>query len=213
MRTTLDDRNPINNLQKELLFRGFAPSTAKLYAYYTKKCLDQIQKSPRDINNHDLVSYLSSITSAREKSLAISSIKFYFNHILNRNFNLIPHPKQHKTTKNDKNWLILAKNILNPKHLTIIALKYGAKMKTKDIILLEKDDFLAKSSEIISNFGSKNEKRYLLDDSISKILNNWLILAKNIQNPYIFPGLGNRNHLSMRGIQKILSPIKNQKTA
>jgi len=211
MRTTINDRKPIANLKQELLFQGFSPHTVKIYVYYNKKFLDFIQKSPKEISSQDIIKFVKKQKSTREQSLAISALRFYYNQILKRNFKPLKHPKHKKRTKEkiskEKIRRIIQKTD-NPKHKAILALKSYTKLTTKQIILLEKDDFLAKTSQIITDYGKKQEKIHNLDQNTAKILKNWLKLAKNTKNPYIFPGMGNKAHLSMRGIQKILKISK-----
>lgn len=211
MRTTLDNRNPIANLEHELIFQGFSPHTVKLYLYYNKKFLDFIQKSSKEVNNQDIRKFVKKQKSTREQSLAISALRFYYNQILKRRFPSIRHPRQERKAKEEISKEQIKRIIQktdNPKHKAILALKSYSKLTTKQIILLEKDDFLAKTSQIIIDYGKKQEKTRDLSQNTGKILKNWLKLAKNTKNPYIFPGMGNKSHLSMRGIQKILKITK-----
>lgn len=211
MRTTNQERNPLNNLEKELLFQGFSPHTVKVYVYYNKKFLAFIQKSSKQVNNQDLKKFIKSLKSTREQSLAISALKFYYNQILKRRFSVIKHPRQKRRKKEKltkEQIKIIIQKTDNPKHKAIIVLKSYTKLKTKQIIMLEKDDFLAKTSQIITDYRQKQETIHKLDQNTAKILKNWLKLAKNTQNPYIFPGMSNKGHLSVRGIQKILKNAK-----
>ena len=77
----------LENLVTELKLRGFSPRTVKTYLYYNSKFLEFIKKDPSQVTELDIKTFLAEKidhTSTATISLIKSSLKFYYDEILNK---------------------------------------------------------------------------------------------------------------------------------
>ena len=89
-RTTINSRDPMNNLEQELRIRGFSSRTISAYLHYNKELLRFASGFSDDINKQDIKDYLDYLISSKKSTstvnLAINALKFYYGQILRRKF-------------------------------------------------------------------------------------------------------------------------------
>lgn len=119
--------NELRILVDEMKIRGFSRRTIDRYLYTNQKFLAFIKKSPRDVTKNDIESYLVYLydknKSSATRHLVCAALKFYYENILKRRFNL-KYPK-----KSSKLPIVLGKDeilkmidsLKNPKHKLLLA--------------------------------------------------------------------------------------------
>ena len=93
--------NPQNydfkTLIDEMKIRGYSRQTIDSYYYHNSKFLNFIKKSPKEVNKSDIEKYLVYLydkeVASATRHLICSSLKFYYETVLKRNFSFI-HPKK-----------------------------------------------------------------------------------------------------------------------
>lgn len=83
--------NPFEKLRNELISRRYSNKTVKSYIHYNKDFLSFIKNTPIEVENEDIKTYLVYLSEEKEYStsslnLTISTLKFYYGKILNKDF-------------------------------------------------------------------------------------------------------------------------------
>src|SRR3989338_3280432 len=127
--------NGFKILIDEMKIRGYSRITIDRYCYINSRFLDFIKKSPKDVNKKDIGTYLVYLydknKSSATRHLICAAIKFYYEIVLKRKFNL-KYPK-----KSNKLPIVLGKeevlkmidSLKNPKHRLLLELMYGSGLR------------------------------------------------------------------------------------
>src|SRR6056297_1867333 len=92
----------LKDLLTELRLRGHSDATIKSYLKFNREFLDYVKKDPSDVDVQDIKYYLGFLVSdkklaARSINLARAALFFYYNEVLEQNFNKIKTPKIHSS--------------------------------------------------------------------------------------------------------------------
>ena len=199
----------LDNLKNELKLRGLSPLTVRNYSFFIEKFLFYINKKPKDLNENDVKSYLSSLFDTKSKNtimLAAAAIKFFFVEIINKDFSKIKIPKKDRKlpevlTKEE------VKNLINScetkKSKLMISLLYSSGLRVSELVNLKPEDLSFKENIGWARKGKGSKDRMFI---ISKNLSNQIQLyLKKRKNIYVF---SENKPLTTRNIQKIVKLTK-----
>ena len=201
----------LDKLKTELEIRGFSKRTVDSYVYHNHNFLKFIKKEPASVIEDDAKRYIAHLMSNKKYSpssinLAISSLKFFYNEILQNNaFNAVKSPKLEKKlptvlTKEEIKKLLNAAE--NPKHKLLIEFLYSSGLRVSECVSLKIDDLdLAEKIGKIKHGKGKKERYIILSDNLIQHLQNYIPTKKD-NSTYIF-SIKNRP-ITIRQAQKVV---------
>ncbi len=209
-KTTIQARDPIYNLERELKICGFSQKTVKSYLSYNEAFIGFIGKSPKNVCGNDVKKYLEYLAdkglSASTMNVAINALNFFFTKILHRKFFLhIPHVKKEKTlpTVLSKEEVKRMLNVLeNVKHRTILSLLYGTGVRVGELVRIKMRDIdLDRMVLNVRQGKGKKDRVTILPASLKEIL----IIQNRLKQPvdFLFTN-GRGDRLTEATIQKIV---------
>jgi site-specific recombinase XerD len=200
-------------LETELHARKYSFKTVKAYRYYNQNCCQTLQKTPDNIESSDIKAYLAYLNSARDFSassmnLALSALKFFYHTVLQKN-----NVREQRRPRHDKRLpVVLAKSEItrllgaaqNPKHRLLLMLVYSSGLRVSEVVALKREhiDFARKAVYIHAGKGRK-DRATLLSDIAAQALQNYYALIPAGPGTWLFPGIPDSAHLSIRSAQKI----------
>jgi integrase/recombinase XerD len=210
-KTTMQERDPLYNLERELKIRGFSPQTVKSYMLYNKLFLEFVRKSPKSVTNEDIRRYLLFLKdkncSNSTLNVALNALKFYYRQVLKRRFFFdIKGAK-----KSDYLPVVLSKEEIkrmlekttNPKHNFLISLMYSAGLRVSEAVKIRMHDFDLDRNMIMVRQGKGGKDRYaILSQKLIPTLKKQLVLKK--PGDYLFSGAGGSGHLTAMSAEKIV---------
>lgn len=201
-------KEALEKIKTELRLRGFSDNTLSSYTLHNRKFLEFIKKTPDEVMEDDIKSYLSSLIerglSPASIALVRSSLKFFYEEILKKDiFKNIKTPKKDRKlpavlTKEEVSKLLDATN--NKKSKLIISLLYSSGLRLSEALNLKTNDLELKEKVGWVRMGKgRKDRLFILSD---KIINDIQEHVKNIDKEYLFPGKNGR--MSGRNVQKII---------
>jgi len=200
--------DPVEKLYTEMKIRKFSPKTMKSYAFHVNKFLNFINKPIDEITKNDIKKYLEGIKGPSSERIAIAALKFFFKNVTKRKlFYGIEYPKRNfkiptiLTRGEIKRMIEVTKN---KKHKLLLKLAYGSGLRVSELVKVKINDLDLNEGLILVRSGKGRKDRYsIIPESLKKDLIFYLDLRKD-SNPYLFSGMGNIGHISVRSIQKIV---------
>jgi len=201
----------LDKLETELKIRGFSRRTVDAYLFHNKKFLKFVDKDPKSVVEDDAKRYLAYLItdlkySPRSANLALSSLKFFHNEILqNSAFNGLKAPKSEKKlptvlTKDEIKKLLNAVN--NSKHKLLIEFMYSSGLRVSECVSLKINDLDLTEKMGKIRHGKGNKERYIiLSNSLIDHLNEYLPKKKD-NSPFIFSVNG--RPITIRQAQKVV---------
>lgn len=210
-KTSNFDREPLNNLERELKIRGFSRRTIEAYLLYNRLFLEFIKKSPREVTNEDVRRYLEFLKNKNcansTLNVALNALKFYCRQILKRRFFFdIKGAKKSSYLP-----IVLSKQEIarmlevteNPKHHFLIALMYSAGLRVSEAIKIRMGDFDIDRGMIMVRQGKGQKDRCtLLAQKLIPVLKAQISLKR--PNDYLFTGAHGQGHLTSESAEKIV---------
>lgn len=200
----------LDKLQTELRIRGFSPLTIRNYSFFINKFLQATNKPIEDLNQDDVKKYLSSMFDSKSKNtimLAAASIKFFYQEILNKDFNQIKMPKKDKIlpevlTKEEVSKLLNSTETKKSKLL--LSLLYSSGLRVSELVNLKPGDinFSENIGKVKSGKGSK-DRMFIISRELSKDIQHYI--KKRPDYKYLF---SKEKSLTTRNIQKIVKNTK-----
>ena len=209
--TMSKNKEMLDKLETELKIRGFSKRTVESYGYHSKNFIDFIKKDPKEVSEQDAKRYLAYLLSDKKYSprsvnLALSSLKFFYNEILqNSAFNAVKAPKLEKKlptvlTKDEIKKLLNAVN--NPKHRLLIEFMYSSGLRVSECVNLKIDDLDLTEKMGKIKHGKGNKERYIiLSNNLIHHFNDYILKKKdNSQNIFSVNG----RPITVRQAQKVV---------
>lgn len=210
-KTTIQERDPLYNLERELKIRGFSPKTVESYLLYNKLFLQYCRKSPKSIANEDIRRYLLFLKdkncSNSTLNVALNALKFYYRQVLKRRFffNIKGAKKSNYLPvilSKEEVGRMLAKTT-NPKHNFLISLMYSAGLRVSEAVAIRMRDFDLDRKMIMVRQGKGGKDRCtILSQKLIPTLKKQLALKK--PGDYLFTGAGGNGHLTAMSAEKIV---------
>ena len=201
--------NDFKVLVDEMKIRGFSRKTISRYTYLNQRFLDFIKKSPKDVCKADVESYLVYLydrnLSSATRHLVRAALKFYYEYILKRKFNLA-YPK-----KSNKLPVVLSKeeilgmigSVKNQKHRLLLMLMCGSGLRVGEAIKAKIGDFDISSKTLHVKSGKGNKDRIV--NLSERFISGFAKFVNANPNGFLFessqrPG----SHISSRTAQLII---------
>jgi site-specific recombinase XerD len=172
-------------VSEKLKYFNFSKNTNKIYFHYIKEFLVETNKYYYHLTSKNFQDYINNydFSSISQQNQIISSIKFFYEKVLNKKYNKIDfsRPRNEKRLPQiiDKKYLLnQISKIDNLKHKTIISLAYSVGLRVSEIINLKIEDVDSKRM-IINIVQAKGKK-----DRIVPLSNNILNLLRNYYKEY-----------------------------
>lgn len=195
-------------LEAELRLRGSSNETIKTYKFYNQKFLEFTKKSPDEINETDVRSFLSFMLSKGVSNSTIalvkSSLVFFYSEILGKKIEI-------KTPKIAKKIpIVLSKEEIkqmiesteNPKHKLLLSLLYSTGMRLSECVNLKIEDLELNEKLIWVRKGKGSKDRFvLISEKLSQEFNDYVKPME--KKDYLFKGRAGL--LSKRNVQKIVT--------
>lgn len=223
------EKNYFKELETELKIQGFSKQSIKTYIYQNKKFMDFVNSSksnpeyqktlkslgskrtPQDITNADLRSYLAFLVSDKGQShssvnLALSALKFFYVEVLEKDifgklkYHKIPEKLPVVLTKEEINRMIdLTKN---KKHRLLIELLYGSGLRVNEAVSIRVKDLHLEEKTAFIKFGKGEKERFVrLSNKFIIHVKSYLKKRKNSSN-YLFTS--KKGPITTRQAQRIV---------
>lgn len=195
----------LKSLASELKLRGFSPRTVQAYFYHNQKFLDHIKKPPLEITQEDIKDYLGELMDKKSLAtffLAKSSLKFFYDELLQKNIVVFKTQKREKKlpvvlTKEEVKSLIQAAP--TKKSRLIIKLLYGSGLRVSECLNLKVDDLeLEAKIGWVRKGKSGKDRLFILSEALIKDFNKYL---KEHPGPYLF---SRDKPLTPRNVQQLI---------
>lgn len=199
-------------MEEELILKGYSSSTRKNYLAHMKRFLLHADKQHERIETEDIRNYLLFLFKERNMShsfvnQAISTIKFLFNVVLNRDDLRIHLPRPKKEEKlpdilSQSDIIRIFDSVYNIKHRAILLITYSAGLRVSEVVSLKVKD-IDKDRMLIHIRQAKGKKdRYsILSESALTALRKYAAVYK--VTDWLFPGEKEGSHISERTVQNI----------
>lgn len=200
-----------DQLETELKLRGFSLQTIKAYKRHNRLFLDYIKKSPSDVAEADIRSYLAfaiseSKSAPRTVALKKAALKFFYDEMLKKGIVNLKTPKIPKSSPS-----VLSKEeikslfsfAVRDKTRLIMELIYSSGLRVSECASLKiiDLDFNNKVIRVRSGKGNKDRITLLSSSLSSELKRHILTLDKN--EKYLFPSNAGPT-ISVRNIQKLV---------
>ncbi|MEK6835366.1 MAG: site-specific tyrosine recombinase/integron integrase [Nanoarchaeota archaeon] len=201
----------LDKLETELKIRGFSQKTIESYLLHNKQFIGFIKKEPMQVDENDIKKYMGYLMTEknykpRSISLMLSSLKFFYTNILNKNIlDKIKTPKLDKkipTVLSNDEVRNLLNSITNNKHKILISLMLSSGLRVSEAVSLKSSDlnFDEKTLYVRSGKGKK-DRISIISSSLLDNIKQYLSERKD-QNPYLFPIRD--THVTIKLAQKVI---------
>lgn len=209
----------LEKMKMDLALRGYSPRTQKTYLQNVNQFSNHFAKPPELLNTADIREYLYHCISVRNLSCsfvntAYSSIKFFFETTLGREWNMknIPRTKQSKklpvalSLDEVKMIFDLTSNL---KHKAILMTTYSAGLRVSEVANLKISDIDSANMQIRIRQAKGDKDRYtLLGQSNLLMLREYFKVYRPTN--WLFPNELTLRPLSVRTVQKVFQDAKDR---
>ncbi|MFH1592245.1 MAG: site-specific tyrosine recombinase/integron integrase [Candidatus Woesearchaeota archaeon] len=196
----------LNKLKTEIKLKGHSQHTLRAYSRFLERFLHRA--NPKTMTLDDVKSRIANLTdtyTTRSLSQAMSSVKFFFAHIIDRPeiYAKLKLPKKQKTlpvvlTKQEVKDLIKATKF--QKTFLIINLLYGCGFRVSEVVNLKPTDLdFSENSGWVREGKGKKDRLFKIPEKISTELKEYIESQPN--NKYLF---SESEPLSSRNIQYLI---------
>lgn len=199
--------------EEKLLIKRYSESTIRTYSAYMKdfvqyfKNKDLTDISVDDINNYLLNLIIKNKISASQQNQRINAIKFYYEKVLGleKQCYNIERPRKAKILPkviSEDEVIRILRAAENIKHKSILATIYSGGLRRSEVINLRKQDlFFEKYIMFIRGGKGKKDRTTLLSETLTVVLNAYLLEYK--PNYWLFESPG-RGKYSATSVARIL---------
>lgn len=203
-------------------------STRESYRIRMTAFLRYVQKLNRtleSINEEDIQHYILYLKQERNLSAGtinnyISSIKFFYTYVLEREWNPLKIPrmkrkKQFPVIPPKEDVLALINETNNLKHKAIFVLIYGSGLRVSEVAKLKIGDICSKSMRIRVERAKHNTNRYtILSDTALQVLRKYFRShfsnTPYTRNDWLFPGRNKTEHIHVKTIKNTMIKSRNR---
>ncbi len=196
----------MEDLENELKLRGYSKKTVQTYMEFNKDLLNYVKKNSEDISVNDLKSYLAHLItdknySPRTINLARSSLLFYYNDVLEKNFRNIKTPKIQSslpTVLSKEEIKLLIEKAHTKKSKLIMKLLYSTGLRVSELVNLKWNDLeMDKNMAWVRGGKGKKDRAVIISN---KLMNELYSLDRSSE--YVISG--KNGALTVKNIQKII---------
>lgn len=202
----------IQAMTMSMELKGFAKSTQRTYLAHIQRYQDFYGKPPACTSYDEVRTFLHHAITVRKLSSqyvnsAYSAIKFYFQSVLYREWNMLYVPRVKKKsslptmlTSQEVRQIIDATS--NLKHKAILSTIYSAGLRISEAAHLQVSDIHSSNMRIFIRDAKGNKDRYSILST-----NNLLLLRQYWKayrpNHWLFPGIPDTKSIAVRTIQSV----------
>ncbi|MBL7206852.1 MAG: tyrosine-type recombinase/integrase [Candidatus Aenigmarchaeota archaeon] len=191
-------------LEQELRIRGFSAKTVKSYLYHNKEFIKFVKRKIGDVSDLDVKDYIDFMLenhTATTVNLALSSIKFFFKEVLQKDLNISGLKTEEKipTVLTKEEVLEMIKLTANIKHKILLSFLYGCGLRVSEAIKLKIKDIYLKEGLVMVRLGKgKKDRSVPLPMKLKAMIEFYKRSIEN-NNPYIFAAPNKENyHISTK---------------
>ncbi|MBI2660808.1 tyrosine-type recombinase/integrase [Candidatus Woesearchaeota archaeon] len=204
----INGEHDFKTLIDEMKIRGYSRQTMDSYVYLNSRFLDYIKKSPKGVNKSDITNYLVLLYDGGKASatrhLVCSALKFYYETVLKRRFQL-KHPKKSNKLSGvlgKQDILDMISALPNPKHRLVVELMYGSGLRVGEARKVKIGDFDIERKLLMIR-GCKGGKDRVVNLS-DRFISDFTQFAR-AENSYLFEPSGRPGrHICERTAQNIV---------
>jgi len=208
--------------------KGSPESTREAYLRKIKtfsKFVYEREKNMEEITLIDIQQYI--LYLKKEKGLSagtinnyISGIKFFYVHVLNKEWNPSQVPRMKRVKRlpvipPKQDIINMLNAVTNLKHKAILVLLYGSGLRVGEVARLKISDICSKSMRIRVEYAKHNTTRYtILPDTALQILRKYF--KQNFSHTgykmddWLFPGRADGSHIHVKTIKNTLIKLRNR---
>lgn len=182
-------------------------------------------KCIEDITYGDIQQYI--LYLKKEKGISpgtinnyISAIKFFYTHVLDKEWNPKKIPRMKRINKfpvipPKQDVLAILNATSNLKHKAILALIYGSGLRVSEVSRLKICDICSKSMRVRVEHAKHNTNRYtILSDTALIVLRKYFVAyfsSKGYKhNDWLFPGRDRSEHINIKTIKNTIIKLRNR---
>ena len=222
----------MNNYQEEieLYFELKGTPDASRESYFRRilafiRYVEDKNSCMEDITEKEIQQYI--LYLKKEKGLStgtinnyISSIRFFYTHVLDKEWNAKKVPRMKRTIsfpiilpKEDVLAILAATK--NVKHKAILALIYGSGLRVSEVAKLRIDDICSKTMRVRVEHAKHDTNRYtILSEVALHVLRDYFKIYMS-GRPYqledwLFPGQNHHEHINVKTIKNTIIKLRNQ---
>ena len=201
-----------DRMEMDMKLRRFSPKTISCYLACMRNVAIHFGKSPAELGDEEIRSYLHYLIEERKASQAVisqsySALKFFFENTLQRPWNgsRIPRSKQRKRlpgvlSKEDVESILSATK--NLKHRAILMTVYSAGLRVGEVTRLKVSDIDSKRMTIRVNEGKGLKDRFtLLGERNLEALRSYYKAYR--PSDWLFPGRSPSEPVSISAVQRV----------
>lgn len=183
------------------------------------------QKCMENVTEGDIQQYI--LYLKREKGLSagtinnyISSIKFFYTHVLGKDWNTKKIPRMKRpdifpVIPPKEDVLAILNATSNLKHKAILGLLYGSGLRVSEVAKLRIRDICSKTMRVRVEYAKHNTNRYtiLSDvalDMLRKYFRKYFSSQSYTPEDWLFPGQDKGEHIHTKSIKNTLIRLRNQ---
>ncbi len=187
--------------------------------------LQERNKPVEEMNEADIQQYI--LYLKREKSLSagtinnyISSIRFFYTFVLDKEWNSRKIPRMKRVKKfpvipSRVDVHLLLNSINNLKHKAILSLIYGSGLRVSEVAKLKISDICSKTMRVRVENAKHNTNRYsILSGTALEVLRAYFkhyFSGKNYKpSDWLFPGKDPNNHINVKTIKNTLIKLRDK---
>jgi site-specific recombinase XerD len=216
------------NQEMDLYFelKGTPESSRESYLRRVKAFTEFIQaknKDAEEITERDIQEYI--LYLKREKALSagtinnyISSIRFFYTHVLDKEWDKKKIPRMKRVQKMPvippkEDVLAILDGTANLKHKAILALIYGSGLRVSEVARLRICDICSKTMRVRVENAKHGTNRYtILSERALKVLRDYFraYFTSYKLEDWLFPGRKRGEHINVKSIKNTLIKLRNK---
>ncbi|MFH1249451.1 MAG: tyrosine-type recombinase/integrase [archaeon] len=203
----METENPIQKLTEKLKSNGASDKTIASYVFFNSRFIEFTGKTAQEVEAEDIKKYVDHLSEKKSRNtvaLAISSLRFYYDKILNKElfFEIRMPKKEHKDREFlEKEEVKRMIELSLEKTALVIGLLYGCGLKVGQLVNLKKEDLnIEDRIGTVRNGDEKRSISFILPQRITDSLKKYI----ECKNPQDFVFAGYKGKLTARNIQKLI---------
>jgi integrase/recombinase XerD len=208
--------------------KGTPESSKESYLRRMKAFIDFIQDQQRcleEITPNDIQQYILYLKNKKQLSAGsinnyISAIKFFYTHVLNKEWNPRKIPRMKRVIKfpvipAKQEVLEIINATANLKHKAILELLYGSGLRVSEVAKLKISDICSKTMHVrVDNAKHNTNRNTILSHDALIVLRQYFRVYFSQTNykldDWLFPGRDQNEHINVKSIKNTLIKLRNR---
>lgn len=219
--------NYIQEMELYFELKNTRESSRESYRRRVKAFLEYMETTHRDtvdISEKNIQEYILFLKNDKGLSAGtinnyISSIRFFYTHVLDKEWNKRKIPRMRRTQKlpvilPKETVLELLDTATNLKHKAILAMIYGSGLRVSEVARLKISDICSKTMQVRVDNAKHDTNRYtILSQAALQILREYFRANSSPDykpEDWLFPGQKQGNHLNVKSIKNTMIKLRNK---